>query len=105
MNQSVIAPASSNLARTMLTVLLIFILIAACFWVMRPFLSPLIWAATTVIATWPFFIKLQACLWGKRWLAVAVMVILLLLVLIVPVCYAVLIILDEAEEIIGWIKS
>jgi predicted PurR-regulated permease PerM len=96
---------SSDLTRTTLAVLFIGILIAACFWVMRPFLTSLFWAAMIVIATWPFFLKLQKQLWGKRWLAVLVMTVLLLLVLIVPICFAVLTILDRGDEIVGWSKS
>jgi predicted PurR-regulated permease PerM len=96
---------SSDLTRTTLAVLFIGILIAACFWVMRPFLSSLLWAAMIVIATWPFFLKLQTRLRGKRWLAVLVMTVLLLLVLIVPICFAVLTILDRSDEIVGWFKS
>ena len=42
---------SSDITRTTLAVLFIGILIAACFWVMRPFLSSLLWAAMIVIAT------------------------------------------------------
>ena len=85
---------SSDLTRTTLAVLFIGILIAACFWIMRPFLSSLLWAAMIVIASWPFFLRLQGWLWGKRWLAVLVITVLLLLVLIVPVSFAVLTILD-----------
>jgi predicted PurR-regulated permease PerM len=96
---------TSDLTRTTLAVLFIAILIAACFWVMQPFLSSLLWAAMIVIATWPFFLKLQSRLWGKRWLAVLVMTVLLLLVLIVPICFAVLTILDRSDEIVGWVKS
>jgi predicted PurR-regulated permease PerM len=58
-----------------------------------------------VIATWPTFLKLQDRLWGKRWLAVLVMTVLLLLVLIVPICFAVLTILDQSDVIVGWFKS
>ncbi len=96
---------SSDLTRTTLAVLFIGILIAACFWVMRPFLSSLLWAAMIVIATWPFFLRLQRRLWGKRWLALLVMTVLLVMVLIIPVCYAVLTILDRTDEIVGWFKS
>jgi len=96
---------SSDLTRITLAVLFIGILIAACFWVMRPFLTALLWAAMIVIATWPFFLKLQTRLWGKRWLAVLVMTVLLLLVLIVPICFAVMTILNQSDEIVGWFKS
>jgi predicted PurR-regulated permease PerM len=95
----------SDLTRTTLAVLFIGILIAACFWIMRPFLLSLLWAAMIVIATWPNFLKLQTRLWGKRWLAVLVTTVLLLLLLIVPVCFAVLTILDRSDELVGWFKS
>jgi len=97
--------SSSDLTRTTLAVLFICVLIAACFWVMRPFLSPLLWAAMIVIATWPYFLKLQSRLWNKRWLAVLVATVVLLLFLIVPVCLAVITILNRSDEIVGWFKS
>ena len=96
---------SSDLTRTTLAVLFIGILIAACFWIIYPFLSSLLWATMIVIATWPYFLKLQTRLWGKRWLAILVMTVLLLLVLIVPVCFAVLTILEHTDEMVGWFKS
>lgn len=96
---------SPNLTRTTLVVLFIGILSIAGFLVVRPFLSPLIWATMAVIATWPFFIKLQARLGGKRWLALLVMILLLLVVLIVPVCFAIMTILDKTDDIVGWFKS
>src|SRR5208337_3984847 len=86
-------------------VLFIGILIAACFWVVHPFLSSLLWAAMIVLASWPEFLRLQTWLWGKRWLAILVMTALLLLVLIVPICFAVLTILDRSDEIVGWFRS
>jgi predicted PurR-regulated permease PerM len=105
MNNSTFGSGSPNLARTTLAILFIGILIAATFWVVKPFLSSLVWAAMIVIATWPMFIKLQARLWGKRWLAVLVMTVLLLLVLFVPITFAVLTIVDRADDIVAWVKS
>jgi len=101
MNQT----GSSDLTRTTLGVLFIGILLAASFWIVRPFLSALLWAAMVVIATWPNFLKLQARLRGKRWLAVLVMTVVLLLVLIIPISLAVMTILDHSDEIVGWFKS
>ena len=97
--------SSPNLTRTTLAVLFIGILIAACFWVLRPFLSSLIWAAMLVIATWPLFLKLQARLWGKRWLALTVMTVLLLLLLFLPIIFSVLTIVEHADQVIAWCKS
>ena len=46
-------PMQRDLTQTTLAVLFIGILIAASFWVMRPFLSAVIWATMVVVATWP----------------------------------------------------
>lgn len=96
---------SPNLARNTLAVLFIGALIIACYWVIEPFIGSLIWAATLVIATWPMFLKLQAWLGGRRWLAVTVMIVLLLLVLFVPIILSVLTIAEHADKVIAWCKT
>ncbi|MDP2030525.1 MAG: AI-2E family transporter YdiK [Thiobacillus sp.] len=98
------SPTQRDLTQTTLAVLFIGILIAASFWIMRPFLSALIWATMVVVATWPVMIRVQARLWGKRSLAVAVMTMSLLLVLLVPLSLAIVTIVDNANRIVGWSK-
>ncbi|MDP1929354.1 MAG: AI-2E family transporter YdiK [Thiobacillus sp.] len=93
-----------DLTQTTLAVLFIGILIAASFWIVRPFLSALIWATMVVVATWPVLIQVQARLGGRRMLAVAVMTICLLLVLLVPLSLAIITLVDNAERIVGWSK-
>src|SRR6266850_1515187 len=61
----------SDLTRTTLAVLFVAGLIAACFWILRPFLPAVIWATTLVVATWPLMIRVQRRLWNIRWLAFA----------------------------------
>ena len=46
-------------------------LIAACFWIVRPFLGATIWATMIVVATWPSMLSLQARLGNRRAAAVA----------------------------------
>ena len=94
-----------DLTRTTLGVLWIGIMIVANFWVLRPFLPSLLWAVMIVVATWPLMLGLQARLWGKRGLAVAVMTLILLLVLIVPLALAVGTIVENADRIADWAKS
>ncbi len=94
--------ASPDLARTTLAVLWIAMLILGSFWIMRPFLPPLLWATMTVVATWPAMLRLQSLLRGSRRLAVLVMTLLLLLVLIVPLSLAVGTIFDSVERISEW---
>jgi predicted PurR-regulated permease PerM len=98
-------PSSVDVTRTTLAVLFIGGLIAASFWIVRPFLTAFIWATMIVVATWPVLLILQARLWGKRGLAVAVMTVGLLLILVVPFWLAIDTILERTDDIIAWVKS
>jgi predicted PurR-regulated permease PerM len=95
----------SNLPRTVLGVLFIGGLIAASFWILRPFLPATVWATTIVVATWPLMLRVQASLWGRRSLAVLVMTLLLLFAFFVPLLIAIDSIVQNAEVISGWAKS
>ena len=94
-----------DITRTTLAVLFISILIAASFWILRPFLTAIVWATIIVVATWPLLLKLQSWLWHKRGLAVAVMSVILLLVLVIPLSLAIMTIIDSADEIATKVKS
>lgn len=94
-----------DLTRVTLQVLWIGVLIAATFWIMRPFLPSLIWAAMIVAATWPLMIKVERWLWGRRGLAVTVMTVAMLFVFIVPFSLAVAVIFENAGAIAAWLKT
>ena len=98
-------PNRPDLARTTLGVLFIGGLIAAAFWVLRPFIGPAIWATTIVVATWPLLLGLQARLWQRRSLAVAVMTLLLLLLFVVPLTLTVLTLVLNADELVHLVKQ
>jgi len=91
--------------RITLQVLWIGILIAATFWIMRPFLLSLIWAIMIVVATWPFMLKVEGRLWKKRGLAVTAMTIVMLILFIVPFLLAIVAIIENADDITAWVKS
>ncbi|MCU0898427.1 MAG: AI-2E family transporter YdiK, partial [Burkholderiales bacterium] len=95
---------AQDLPRIVLAVLFIGGLMAASFWILRPFLGAVLWAAMIVVATWPLMIALQKRLWGKRALAVTFMTVALLMVLIVPLAIAVVTIVDNASRIAGWLR-
>src|SRR5437870_9326627 len=95
----------SDLTRTTLAVLFVTGLIAACFWILRPFLPAVIWATTLVVATWPVMLKVQLRLWNIRGLAVAVMTLALLLVFVVPFWLAITTIADNFDYIVEWAGS
>lgn len=90
---------SRDITHTTLAVLFIGILIASCFWILRPFLIAIVWADLIVVSTWPVLLRLQRRLNGRRGLAVAVMTIGLLLVVFVPLTLAVLTIFSNVEHI------
>ena len=98
-------PITQDVTRITLAVLFIGILIAASFWILRPFLTAIVWATIIVIATWPLLIKVQGRCWGKRGIAVTVMTIVLLLVIVVPLLLAVNAIVGKADDISSRIKS
>jgi predicted PurR-regulated permease PerM len=80
-------------------------LIAASFWVLRPFLPAVVWATMIVVATWPALRAVEARLWGRRSLAVAVMTVALLAVLAVPLTLAVAAIVERAGDVVAWARS
>jgi predicted PurR-regulated permease PerM len=96
---------SRDLARTMLQVVFLGVLVAGTFWIVEPFLLATIWATTIVVATWPVMLFVQAKLWGKRGVAVAVMTLALLLVLLAPLTLAIVTIANNAHQIVGWVKT
>lgn len=96
---------SRDITGTTLQVFFISLLIAAGFWVIRPFLTPLTWAVIIVVATWPAMLRVQKFMRGKRWLAVTTMSVCLLLLLVVPLSLAITTIVDKSDEIVAWVRS
>jgi len=95
----------SDLTRTTLAALFVGGLIAACFWILRPFLSAIISATTLVVATWPIMVRVQRRLWNRRGLAVTVMTLALLFVFVVPFWLAITTIADNFDRIVQWTTS
>lgn len=98
-------PINRDVTRTTLAVVFIGILMAASIWILRPFLTSIVWATIIVVATWPILRKLEKQLSGRRGLAVAVMTAALLLIVFIPLTLAVLTIFNNAEDIAARFKS
>jgi len=94
-----------DLARNVLAVMFIFALMAASFWILRPFLAAVIWSSMIVVSTWPIMLAIQRRLWGRRTLAVAAMTVALLLVFVAPFSAAIGTIVANVDEIAGWAKD
>lgn len=99
------APLTWDVTRILFAVVAIGGLIAASFWVLRPFLPAVIWAVMIVVATWPEMRKVERWLWGRRGLAVAVMTVAMLAIIVVPIGIAVTALIGRADEIAAWAKT
>ena len=88
----------SDLTKNTLAIVLIGALLAACFWILRPFLPALIWASMIVIATWPLLLIIQEKVRGRR-PAVMIVIGLLVLVFVIPFSLAVGTIAENAPQI------
>lgn len=98
-------PPSKDLTRQLLSGLSILALLLGCLWVLRPFLAPLVWAGMICVATWPLLLRLQARLWQRRSLAVAVMVLALLALFFVPLGLASYTLAVHADEALAWLRG
>jgi predicted PurR-regulated permease PerM len=95
----------TDLVRITFQMLALGALIAASFWIIRPFVIAALWATTVAVATWPILLQTQSWLGGRRSLAVAVMTTALTIILIAPLYIAVITIEGNVEQITGWSKS
>ncbi len=94
-----------EVTRTTLAVLSIGALIAASFWIVRPFLIALVWATMVVVATWPLLVSLQRRLGGRRAPAIVVMIIVMLLVFVLPFWVAISTLAEYSDEVGAWTRS
>lgn len=104
-NEGTTAPLPWDVTRILLAVLSIGGLIAATFWVLRPFLPALIWATMIVVATWPAMRGAQRYLGGRRGLAVALMTLAMLVIVIAPIAVAIVVVVEHADRVVEWAKS
>jgi predicted PurR-regulated permease PerM len=91
--------------RSALLLVLLGSLIALTFWVLRPFLPAMVWSTMIVIATWPMMRSVQDRCWGKRWIAVTIMIIGLLLVLVIPLTMGIVTLVDNSAAIVEGFKT
>ena len=98
-------PQPLDLARVTLLVLVIAGLSLGSYVVVRPFLTPILWSAVVVTATWPLMLAVQKALWGRRWLAMLVMTMALVLVFILPLVLAGVTVVNHLSDIAESVRS
>ncbi len=99
------AYSARDLTSTVLGVLFIGALTVSSAWVMRPFVSALLWATMIVISTWTLLLALQNKMGGKRGAATAVMTVALLLVLVIPLGLAMVVLISNLDDIVAKANS
>jgi predicted PurR-regulated permease PerM len=82
---------------------IIFLLIG-CFYVLRPFLAAMLFAACVSISSWPLYQMLLARLKGRRNLAAAIMTLSLVLLIIVPLALVTYNLADNVARIYDQIR-
>lgn len=97
--------ASGDITHTTLSVLFLAFLVVSTILVLSPFLVSMLWATIISVALWPFFVRLQASVRGRRGLAVTIVTGMILLVVFVPVTLAITTIAQNARSITSELKS
>ena len=96
---------SRDLPRSVLEVLFILGLAAGCLWILRPFLTALVGAATIAISTWPMLTGLQRRLGGHRWLSISVVMAVLAIAILAPVYFAAVAAVQSAGALSAWVHD
>jgi len=89
----------------LVSAIVLLVLIAGCFFVLRPFISALLWAVILSFSTWPVYKWWTHILKGRKTLAATIMTLLLAGIFIVPVLAIGLSFSDEATNIIARIRQ
>src|SRR5262245_23478346 len=63
---------------------ILIVLAAGCLFVMRPFVSALLWAAVLTFSTWPLYRRLLALVGNRRTLAATIISLAMILVILIP---------------------
>lgn len=108
------APSLPNLRKVASTdqiaVLAVLVLVViGCFFVLKPFLSALLWAVILTFSSWPAFRVLLGWVRGRRTLAAFLMTLAIAMVLLVPSVVIVLTLAGDVKEFaatsVAWVRQ
>ncbi|MFZ5908373.1 MAG: AI-2E family transporter [Nitrospirota bacterium] len=89
----------------LVSALVLLIIIVGCFFVLRPFLSALLWAVILTFSTWPVYQWWVRVLKGRRTFAASVMTSLLMCAFVIPVVVIGISFSDEATKLLAKIRE
>jgi predicted PurR-regulated permease PerM len=79
--------------------ILLGVLLAACFRIVMPFIGALAWATIITVSAWPLFVRLRTRLGGRSKLAASLMTLILMLIFVVPVVYLSLSLAEHVQAV------
>ena len=82
-----------------LQLLALGLLLVWCFWIVQPFITPLVWGAVLAITLYPLHVRLSKLLRGRKGLAAAIISILMLLLIMGPAIWLLLASVSEFKEL------
>ena len=89
----------------LVSALVLFVIILGCFFVLRPFISALLWAVILSFSTWPVYKWWERILKGRKTLAAMLMTGLLICAFVLPIVIIGLSFADEATTLIEKIRE
>jgi predicted PurR-regulated permease PerM len=85
-----------------ITLAVLTLLIVGCFFVLRPFLTAVVWAAILVTTLWPLHLTLVERWRGRKSLAASAMVLLIVVTVLAPFVVVGLTIAENADRVAEW---
>ncbi len=89
----------------LVSAVVLFIIILGCFFVLRPFISALLWAVILSFSTWPVYEWWVRVLKGRKTLAASVMTFLLICAFVIPVVVISISFANEATTLVAKIRE
>lgn len=87
-----------------LTLVVLALLIVGCYFVLRPFLSAIVWAAVLTVTAWPLFLRTRRALHGRTALAATLIVLLIATVLLAPFVIVGATIAENFDLVSAWVR-
>lgn len=97
--------SENDFMRYVLMTIVMGLLLVFSLWVLLPFFAAGVWATMFVVATWPWFIKLDQKVGKRRYISVTIMTVGMLMFLVVPLWLAVSTIAQHSGQIINFGKT
>lgn len=83
----------------------VVLLAVACALVLRPFFSAILWSVILAFTTWPLYTRLRGRVGGRSNVAAGLMTTLIVLVLVVPIGFALVAVVTNAEPVIDMVRG